>query len=274
MSYASRLVAMAGRVPAAALRPAHGLGASELGAPELEIDEVGEDPASVPSPVASRSAPPGHEVAPSPRRPTPAAPLRPMAQPSRTTPATLDDRAVRAPRSAGLPAALAPNQVATRTSVGAIDSVDSVDALDEADAPRVVPVISSPAPIAPSRAAAPSDWLAEHPDGADPLETLDADDDLRSLLRSVRAWTSSPVAGAEGPRAPALELAEPAVAIAPSHEAIATAMREPRRDDPMQVSIGNVLITVEDAPPSSGAGRPAPAPAVGDRLARHYLRRR
>jgi hypothetical protein len=42
----------------------------------------------------------------------------------------------------------------------------------------------------------------------------------------------------------------------------------------VQVSIGNVVITVEDAPPRTRSAAPAPRAAGtgSDRLARHYIR--
>ncbi len=104
---------------------------------------------------------------------------------------------------------------------------------------------------------APQAWLAEDPSAPDPLVASADTDALRDLLRSVRQWTSSE---------PTIVAPEPATEHDPQASVAAA--------DPIQVSIGNVVITVEDAPApaSRGATRAAPTRASGDRLARNHIR--
>ncbi len=132
------------------------------------------------------------------------------------------------------------------------------------DVPRPV-IAESPTPIVATHTIererivmpAPQAWLAEDPSARDPLVASADTDALRDLLRSVRQWTSS----------------EPTI-VAP--ETIAE--RDPQASvaaaEPVEVSIGNVVITVEDAPAptSRGATRAAPTRASGDRLARNHIR--
>lgn len=126
------------------------------------------------------------------------------------------------------------------------------------------------------------DWLADEPNIPDPLESIAANDDIRELLRSVRQWTrTAPVPAPsphEGPEQLVVDVPSPAPAgaMSPMHDVAAIERAQPaeRRDDPVQVSIGNVTITVEDAP-SAPASRQSPARTAADpssRLARHYLR--
>ncbi|MFT3692970.1 MAG: hypothetical protein QM831_07505 [Kofleriaceae bacterium] len=101
-------------------------------------------------------------------------------------------------------------------------------------------------------------WLSEDRAAPDPLvEIAGENQDLQALLRSVRAWTSSPPTPIEAP--------EPTVTETP-------AVASPQ---PAQVSIGNVVITVEDAPAPSPARGRAAAPArttQSDRLGRSHIR--
>jgi len=106
--------------------------------------------------------------------------------------------------------------------------------------------------------AAPPQWLAEDPRTPDPLVASADSDTLRELLRSVRQWTSS-----------APTIIESEAKSEPVH-ATPVAVAAP---EPAQVSIGNVVITVEDAPaPSRGERRPSPARSSTDRMARNYIR--
>ena len=169
---------------------------------------------------------------------------------------------------------------AMRTHERIVQTIDrrvERETVEDAPAPQpnVVVVDAAEAPREPVRAPAP--WHAEDPAG-DPLEKVEAPDDIRSLLRAVRAWTAAPPTPIEPDRSAPIELtnvtiAEPAPAVIAKREEVS---RETSRDDSLQVSIGNVMITVEDAPAPRGASRPQP-PRIGEtasRLARHYLRGR
>lgn len=109
--------------------------------------------------------------------------------------------------------------------------------------------------------AAPAPWLAEDPAAADPLMASADTLALRELMRSVRQWTASPptIVETAAPPTPAPAAAQVASFPAPA--------------EPIQVSIGNVVISVEDAPAASARGRyPSPPRTLGDRLARHHIR--
>jgi hypothetical protein len=100
-------------------------------------------------------------------------------------------------------------------------------------------------------------WLTEDPRTPDPLVASADSDTLRELLRSVRQWTSSAPTVIESEPKPEPVHATPVVP-APA---------------PTQVSIGNVVITVEDAPaPARGGRPPSPARSSTDRMARNYIR--
>lgn len=117
-------------------------------------------------------------------------------------------------------------------------------------------------PIAVERIVMPASaqWLAENPRAPDPLVASAETETLRELMRSVRQWTSSSPSIVE-PRTP-----EPEVVAARPEPATAAA-------EPVQVSIGNVVITVEDAPAAASRGRArSPAQSSGDRLARNHIR--
>ncbi|MGE0397134.1 MAG: hypothetical protein AB7T06_10475 [Kofleriaceae bacterium] len=127
----------------------------------------------------------------------------------------------------------------------------------------------------------PAPWHAEDPAG-DPLERVEAGDELRSLLRAVRAWTSEPAKPASEQAAAPIEITNVTTNVTNMEQrAVESPARvEPqvveRHEEATQVSIGNVMITVEDAPAPRGAPR-AQAPRLGEtasRLARHYLRGR
>lgn len=107
---------------------------------------------------------------------------------------------------------------------------------------------------------APPPWLAEDPTASDPLVATAETDELRELMRSVRQWTASAPTIIETQAPPAQAQARPAIEAPPAAE-------------PVQVSIGNIVVTVEDAPASTQRGpSPSPARSIGDRLARNYIR--
>ena len=139
--------------------------------------------------------------------------------------------------------------------------------------PSVEPPAIAPAVV---RHEVAHEWMRERADGVDPLQTLAADDELRDLLRAVRDWTSEQPAMIESTAvAPAVEVHEIPAAPHPVAEPARSAVATPRADDPVSVSIGNVTITIEDAP----VARPARAAAsqtsdADSRLARHYWRGR
>jgi hypothetical protein len=135
-------------------------------------------------------------------------------------------------------------------------------AIVEAAPPPVPPrrtAVMSPPPVPPPSDALPAQaiWLAEDASAADPLVATADNDALRELMRSVRQWTSS----------------APTVIEPHHHESSAGTAPDPAVAPPQaQVSIGNVTITVEDAPaaPSQRAAR-EPRTA-SDRMARHHIR--
>ena len=105
--------------------------------------------------------------------------------------------------------------------------------------------------------ATPAPWLAEDSSAPDPLVASADTDALRELMRSVRQWTASPPTMIETSPPPAQAPVAPA----------------PLSPEPVQVSIGNVVVTVEDSPAASPRGRsPSPARSLGDRLARNHIR--
>jgi hypothetical protein len=132
------------------------------------------------------------------------------------------------------------------------------------EVPRPV-MAESPAPLVVTHAVEPERivtvtppaWLPEDPTARDPLVASADTDALRDLLRSVRQWTSS----------------EPTI-VAPETVTERDVQATVAAAEPIQVSIGNVVITVEDAPApvSRGAAREAPTRASGDRLARNHIR--
>ncbi|MEO8845427.1 MAG: hypothetical protein ABI591_34045 [Kofleriaceae bacterium] len=101
-------------------------------------------------------------------------------------------------------------------------------------------------------------WLEEDRSTPDPLVATAETDALRDLMRSVRQWTSSAPTIIESPK-PAAPVATDPVQSAP---------------EPTHVSIGNVVITVEDAPVAHARGGRAAPPArtTTDRLARNHIR--
>ena len=102
-------------------------------------------------------------------------------------------------------------------------------------------------------------WLEEDPSTPDPLVGTAETDALRDLMRSVRQWTSSAPTIIESPKPAAPVMTAPAQSASP---------------EPTHVSIGNVVITVEDAPATHARGTRAPSPArtTTDRLARNHIR--
>ncbi len=236
MSYASRLVAMSSRTLAA--RP--------LGlAPHVEEERVDPPPAlpTLPTPgvLARAPAPPAEQTILAPT---------PVVAP-RTSAPTVEHRL--APAPVVVPPT-EPREASPRAPVPFVAERETVRA--------------TPAPPAPI-----PDWLAERPDRVDPLEHLDASADLARLLRAAREWTSS--APAPIASSPALAISEPAPqAPVPLAAASPPAHAPQAQADSLEVSIGNIMITVEDAaaPPRRGrAERPAPS-TVSSRLARHYIR--
>jgi hypothetical protein len=105
-------------------------------------------------------------------------------------------------------------------------------------------------------------WLEEDRSAADPLVGSAETDALRDLMQQVRRWTSSAPTVIE-PSAPS-DQAAPSPAVTPVAPA----------PEPSHVSIGNVTITVEDAPaPTPRGGRvSSPARTTSDRMARHHIR--
>ncbi len=107
-------------------------------------------------------------------------------------------------------------------------------------------------------AAAP--WLAETAGAPDPLVASADTDALRDVMRSVRQWTGSPPT--------IIDTAAPVDSMH-TREQVATGVAA----QPIQVSIGNVVVTVEDAPHTTTGGRAAtPARSHGDRFARNHIR--
>jgi hypothetical protein len=119
------------------------------------------------------------------------------------------------------------------------------------------------------------EWLTERGDGADPLESFNADNEMRDLLRAVRSWTSNAPAVRESV-AEVVNAEIPAAERLPSTGAapVAQVITPTPAPEPMQVSIGNVVITIEDAPTPAHSRRAAPSVDVESRLARHYWRER
>lgn len=132
---------------------------------------------------------------------------------------------------------------------------------DPAPAPIAArePIAPLPSPV--SAAPALPAWLTDEPDAPDPLDALAQSDEARDLMRAIRRWTSAPVPAAIA--SPPLPVEAPPVPEAPA-------------TDPVQLSIGNVVITVEDTPaaPRRAAATPSVAHTGGSRLARHYFRGR
>ncbi len=140
----------------------------------------------------------------------------------------------------------------------------------------------APVPFVAERAVVPAvaaaarlpEWLADRPDRIDPLEHLDAGAELAQLLRAAREWTTSAPAPIAPPPAPTIGDPAPHPA-APLAATASMATYAPQvQSDPLEVSIGNVTITVEDAPAPprrERAERRAPG-SVSSRLARHYIR--
>jgi hypothetical protein len=121
-------------------------------------------------------------------------------------------------------------------------------------APRALPD-AAPRPVAIPPT---TRWLEEDPSTSDPLVATAETDALRDLMRSVRQWTSSAPTIIESPK-PVPSMTAAPVASAP---------------EPTHVSIGNVVITVEDAPAAHPRGTRAPSPArtTTDRMARNHIR--
>lgn len=105
-------------------------------------------------------------------------------------------------------------------------------------------------------------WLEEDRSAADPLVATAENDALRELMQRVRHWTSS-----------APTVIEPAAANTPAATA-SPVMPVAPAPEPSHVSIGNVTITVEDAPVARARGERAPSAArsASDRMARHHIR--
>lgn len=118
------------------------------------------------------------------------------------------------------------------------------------------------------RAALPaaSQWLEEDRSAPDPLVAIAETDALRELMQRVRQWTSS---------APTvIETADPTAPVDTRKPAAAAPIAPAPPPEPSHVSIGNVVITVEDAPAATprGTRSPAPARSTTDRMARNYIR--
>jgi hypothetical protein len=133
-------------------------------------------------------------------------------------------------------------------------TLDHRSIAETAPPPRALP---DPSPR-PAKLPPPAQWLDEDPATSDPLVATAETDALRDLMRSVRQWTSSPPTIIETPT--------PAVPV--------TAAPGPSAAEPSHVTIGNVVITVEDAPAAhpSGAGARSPARSTSDRMSRNHIR--
>jgi hypothetical protein len=132
--------------------------------------------------------------------------------------------------------------------------------------PAVPGLLAPPAAERSDTAPALPGWLADEPAAPDPLESLAQSDDARELMRTIRRWTSAP---------DPTPLAAPVAPATPAAPAVA--LPETPTSEPVQLSIGNVVITVEDTAPASRHTTPIapPGPATGNsRLARHYFRGR
>jgi hypothetical protein len=238
MSYASRLAAMSrGHVPPA---PPRALG----GDAEPPREEVVETEARVP-----RSAQPVGAV-------TPRTGARTDVPPVTSPGPELREHAVSVESSVGTrePASAATTVTRERT----IEHHTIVEAAPPA--PRRVTMPAQPAAVTPPQPLPPqARWLAEDTTAADPLVATTEDDAVRELMQTVRQWTASaPTVIESGPREVA---AEPAPSVAPVVVAPQT-----------QVSIGNVTITVDDAPAEPARATAASPRTTSDRMARNHIR--
>lgn len=131
--------------------------------------------------------------------------------------------------------------------------------IETVEAPPAPPVQPPQALLRPSALPPQARWLADDVAADDPLVATADTDALRELMRSVRQWTSSAPTVIEQPDETGP--AEPA-AVAESES------------PPTSVSIGNVTITVEDAPPAAPtrAARSTSTTSASDRLTRGYIR--
>jgi len=237
MSYARKLVSMSrDRVGT----PARVIG-DDAAPPREEIVEtaVQAPPPAPPVAHAARAAPTANE------------PVRSVVVPARVE----RDAPVASPRARSQqPAAIHHHETVEHHTI-----------IAAAEPPRTVPRPAPPAPpappVAPASVALPprAQWLTEDASVPDPLVESADTDALRELMRSVRQWTSSP----------------PTVIEQQVNASAAVATPEaPSLPAPHQVSIGNVTITVEDAPPARTQRGAAPTRNAGDRIARNHIRER
>jgi hypothetical protein len=238
VSYASRLAAMSrGQLAAATPRVI----ASDAESPRAEIVET-----DLPAPQA---------VAPPPA----VAPRTPRPPESRTATATVRPPGTPVP----LPATAVEESGPAIASAPVIrETIDRHTIVEVAPPPPRESVIAVPPPsISEPVALSPqAKWLAEDATAPDPLVASTDDHALRELMRSVRQWTSS------APTVIEQHHHESSTTPTPSAPAVVAPA-------PTQVSIGNVTITVEDAPAAPGR-RTAAAPhgAASDRMARNHIR--
>ena len=238
MSYASRLAAMSrGQLAAAPPRVI----ARDAESPREEIVETDvRAPQATPPPPAN-----------TPRAPRPSEPLAATA-PARP-PGTQAPLPVTAVEESG-PALAAPPVIR--------ETIDRHTIVEIAPAPprQTVVAVSPPSISEPVALSPHAKWLAEDATAPDPLVASTEDHALRELMRSVRQWTAS----------------APTVIEQHHHESAATATPSSPPavvPAPTQVSIGNVTITVEDAPAAPGRRAAAqPHGAASDRMARNHIR--
>ncbi len=236
MSYAARLAAMSrANVPAA---PPRVVG----GDAEPRHEEIVETEAPAPSVAAPATA----SVTPRQAARAEAVPAKPSAQQPRVA-------APDAPPVAHEPApAIAP---ITRETIEHHTIVEPAPPQPRRfAAPAQSPLRSAPPVTLPAQA----QWLADDTAAADPLVASADGDALRELMRSVRQWTSS----------------APTVIEQHHHEAeAAPAEILPVVAPPQtQVSIGNITITVDDAPPAATRTTTAAPRTASDRMARNHIR--
>jgi hypothetical protein len=235
MSYAARLAAMSrGHVPPA---PPRALG-GDAEPPREEIVETEVQPprtAASFAPIAARPAPRAEAPPPVAAAPHPRGPAATAVSPEPDAPA-----------------------LAAPTTRETIERHTIVEAAPPA--PRRAPLPPLPAPASPPVALPPqAQWLAEDTAAADPLVAGSDGDALRELMRSVRQWTSS----------------APTVIEQHHHEETTQAAAAPQPvavTAETQVSIGNITITVDDAPVAASRPSATPPRAASDRMARNHIR--